>query len=74
MPDYWEALERIAVPVDLVVGEQDDKFRPIAQRMLSRLPRARLHVVAGCGHNVVLERPDALAALLCEPIDDKEDA
>jgi pimeloyl-ACP methyl ester carboxylesterase len=32
--------------------------------MAERLPRARNHVVPGAGHNVVLERPDALASLI----------
>jgi len=64
MPDYGPALQRLAMPVDLVVGERDEKFRPIAERMHERLPSARLHLVPGCGHNVVLERPEALAALL----------
>lgn len=64
MPDYSGALRRIEVPVDLVVGEYDQKFRAIAARMVGSLPRAQVHVVPGCGHNVVLERPSALAALI----------
>jgi pimeloyl-ACP methyl ester carboxylesterase len=64
MPDYGPRLERLSMPVDLVVGEQDVKFRRIAEQMVQSLPHGRLHVVAECGHNVVLERPGALLALL----------
>ena len=52
------------MPVELVVGERDEKFRAIAERMEAALPDARLHVVAGAGHAVQLEAPDAVADLL----------
>ncbi len=64
MPNYWPALGGIKLPVRLVVGERDAKFRLLADQALGRLPNARLHVVAGCGHNVPLEAPAATAALL----------
>jgi len=67
MPDYSLTLASIGAPVDLVVGEQDQKFRAIAERMARRLPRSRLLVVPTCGHNVVLERPEALAAIISAP-------
>jgi len=74
MPDYTPALPRIEVSVDLVVGEQDTKFRRIAEQMMGRLPRARLHIVPDCGHNVALERPAALATLLGGPGDESHPA
>jgi 2-succinyl-6-hydroxy-2,4-cyclohexadiene-1-carboxylate synthase len=43
------------------VGERDEKFRAIAERIEAGLPSARLHVVAGAGHAVHLEAPDAVA-------------
>ena len=52
------------MPVELVVGERDDKFRAIAGRMAERLRDARVHVVEGAGHAVHLERPDAVADVL----------
>ena len=67
MPDYSVALESIAAPEDMVVGEQDEKFRAIAERMAKHLPRSRLLAVPKCGHNVVLERPEALAAIIGAP-------
>jgi 2-succinyl-6-hydroxy-2,4-cyclohexadiene-1-carboxylate synthase len=64
MPDMWPELPTIAVPVHLVVGELDTKFRETAGRMLPSMPGARLSVIADAGHNVVLEKPGELAELL----------
>jgi len=64
MPPLWERLGELAPPVELVVGERDEKFRAIAERMQSALPDARLHLVAGAGHAVQLEAPEAIVDLL----------
>ncbi|AKF11439.1 alpha/beta fold hydrolase [Sandaracinus amylolyticus] len=66
MPSLWPELATLDVPTRLVVGSEDAKLRAIATRMLERLPRATLHVVGGAGHDVGLERPDALAAILLQ--------
>jgi 2-succinyl-6-hydroxy-2,4-cyclohexadiene-1-carboxylate synthase len=60
----WERLGEAAMPVDLVVGERDAKFRQIAEAMLAGLPDGRLEVVDGAGHAVALERPGAIAQFL----------
>lgn len=59
MPDYRRLLGETAVPVTLVAGEHDGKFRALA----GELGRP-VHAVPGAGHNVVLERPEAVAELL----------
>jgi 2-succinyl-6-hydroxy-2,4-cyclohexadiene-1-carboxylate synthase len=64
MPSLWERLGELALPVELVVGERDEKFRAIAERMASALPDARVHVVPGAGHAVQLEAPDAVVEIL----------
>ena len=61
MPPLWDRLGELAIPVELVVGERDAKFRAIAERMSAALPSARLRVVVGAGHAVHLEAPDAVA-------------
>jgi 2-succinyl-6-hydroxy-2,4-cyclohexadiene-1-carboxylate synthase len=53
----------------LVAGALDEKFSSIAQKMAARLPNARIEIVRGSGHNVLLERPAAVTALLAEAID-----
>ena len=64
MPPLWDRLAELDLPVELVVGERDEKFRAIAEQMQAALPDARLHVVRGAGHAVQLEAPEAVAALL----------
>lgn len=67
MEPLWERLPELTIPVALVVGERDAKFRAIAERMAAALPDATVHVVPGAGHAVQLEAPDAVAALLGAP-------
>jgi 2-succinyl-6-hydroxy-2,4-cyclohexadiene-1-carboxylate synthase len=64
MEPLWERLPALALPVDLIVGERDAKFRAIAERMAGALPAATLHVVPEAGHAVQLEAPDAVAAIV----------
>jgi 2-succinyl-6-hydroxy-2,4-cyclohexadiene-1-carboxylate synthase len=64
LPSLWERLGELKVPVDLVVGERDVKFRAIADEIAAALPDAKLHVVAGAGHAVHLEAPGAVAEVL----------
>ena len=64
MPPLWDRLDALAIPVELVVGERDEKFRAIAERMEAALPAARVVVVEGAGHAVHLEAPDAVVDLL----------
>jgi 2-succinyl-6-hydroxy-2,4-cyclohexadiene-1-carboxylate synthase len=64
MTPLWERLPELRVPVTLIVGERDAKFRAVAERMAAAIPDATLHVVPGAGHAVQLEQPAAVAALL----------
>jgi 2-succinyl-6-hydroxy-2,4-cyclohexadiene-1-carboxylate synthase len=64
MPSLWDRLGELAMPVELLVGERDAKFRAVAERMASRVPDARVLVVPGAGHVAHLESPDTLVELL----------
>jgi 2-succinyl-6-hydroxy-2,4-cyclohexadiene-1-carboxylate synthase len=64
MPPLWDRLGELALPVDLVVGERDAKFRAIAERMAAVLPAARIHVVPCAGHAAQLEAPGAVAEII----------
>jgi 1,4-dihydroxy-2-naphthoate octaprenyltransferase len=57
MPDYTSRLSEVTVPVTVVVGDGDTKFRAIAEEVCARFPVARLEMIPGCGHNPVLEAP-----------------
>ncbi len=63
-PDFWPRLPRIDVPLQVVAGERDAKYRQIADRIGQTVANARIHVVAGAGHVVHREQPRALANLL----------
>jgi 2-succinyl-6-hydroxy-2,4-cyclohexadiene-1-carboxylate synthase len=61
----WERLADLQMPVLVVVGARDSKFRPIAEQTAEAIgANARLAVVAGAGHGVCFERPLGFAALL----------
>ena len=64
MEPLWDRLGELTVPVTLVAGERDEKFRAIAERMAAAIPDARVVVVPGAGHAAQLERPDAIAAAI----------
>lgn len=66
MPDYRPALPGIDLPVRVVAGAEDEKFRALGQELVALLPRGELRVIQGAGHNVVLERPVEVARLLRE--------
>jgi 2-succinyl-6-hydroxy-2,4-cyclohexadiene-1-carboxylate synthase len=59
MAPMWSRLDELKMPVTVVTGGDDDKFTEIG----ARLPGEHI-VVAGCGHAVPLEAPNALAAVL----------
>ena len=46
MEPLWDRLPELTIPVTLIVGERDEKFRALAEAMLARLPNARLVIVA----------------------------
>ncbi|MBA0556334.1 hypothetical protein Golob_026444 [Gossypium lobatum] len=65
-PSLWEDLKHCKVPLMLVVGENDEKFIRVAQKMWHEIGHDRddavskLHqmvVVPSCGHAVHLENP-----------------
>ena len=66
MAPVWGRLGELGMPVVLVVGEGDEKYRTIAEQMAARLPAARLVVVPGVGHGVVREAPAALVRIIEE--------
>src|SRR5215218_8414364 len=49
MPPLWDRLGELAMPVTLVVGERDAKFRAIAARMAGSIRDCRVEVVTGAG-------------------------
>jgi 2-succinyl-6-hydroxy-2,4-cyclohexadiene-1-carboxylate synthase len=60
-PDLRPRLGDVTVPVTLMAGEEDPKFLRLAQEAAALMPNARVVAVPGAGHNLLLERPEAVA-------------
>ncbi len=65
-----DRLTTVVAPVELVWGDSDGLMTmEYADRLLEGLPRARLHVVPGCGHVPHRECPDLFAEALRTALD-----
>lgn len=64
VPAVWDRLRELTMPVDIVVGERDVKYRAIAGRLVAAVPDATLHVVPAAGHGLLRETPEAVAGVL----------
>jgi non-heme chloroperoxidase len=65
--DVRARLGEIRLPTRIVVGSRDLLLPPFhARRMAAGIPHAVLQVLPGCGHMVMLERPDELNEMLHE--------
>jgi pimeloyl-ACP methyl ester carboxylesterase len=69
--DMMNEISRISMPTLIVCGE-DDALTPIkySQYMKDRIPNARLVIIPGAGHSVMLEKPEELNAALKSFISD----
>jgi len=63
MEPLWDRLSELAMPVTVLVGDRDAKFRVLGQRMAESLSRADLVIVPG-GHGLPLENPAAVAGAI----------
>jgi 2-succinyl-6-hydroxy-2,4-cyclohexadiene-1-carboxylate synthase len=61
MAHVWDRLKILNLPVTIVVGSEDERYREIARKLHGQMPWARVVVVAGVSHAVPLEAPGALA-------------
>jgi len=63
-PWLGDRLGELAVPVCVVVGALDEKFRAIGAWMAARVGVVRLEIVPRCGHTPHLERPESYRAIV----------
>jgi 2-succinyl-6-hydroxy-2,4-cyclohexadiene-1-carboxylate synthase len=64
MEPLWDRLGSLSMQAVVVVGERDEKFTALGERLAARLPRGELVVVPGAGHALALEAPAAVAAAI----------
>lgn len=61
----WDRLPVLAMPVLVLAGERDEKFRALAGRLAAAVgDNAEVALVPGAGHAAHLERPDAFLDVL----------
>lgn len=58
-PSLWENVKHNTIPLLLLVGEYDEKFRAINSEITQLCPSAQLEIVSHAGHNIHLENPKA---------------
>jgi 2-succinyl-6-hydroxy-2,4-cyclohexadiene-1-carboxylate synthase len=64
MAPLWRAIERLRIPVLLVVGKGDRRYADIGEVMRRRIPGSLLAEVEGAGHCPHLEKPEEFADLV----------
>ena len=62
-PPLFERLGGIALPICLVVGAEDAKFRAIASELARDLPNARIEIVPDAGHAAHLENREVFLSI-----------
>lgn len=63
-PDLWPELPGLDIPVQVIAGERDNKYRALANRLAGTVPRGRVDIIAGAGHMPHVEnRADFVKAL-----------
>jgi pimeloyl-ACP methyl ester carboxylesterase len=62
--DITKAVEGLHLPILVITGDQDEHLGPdaAAEHVTPKLPNVTHHVVAGSGHLIPAEAPEALAA------------
>ena len=65
-PSLHEKLPALRLPVLLIAGALDSKYSALARDMACHLPEASVHIVAGAGHTIHLERPDEFDRLVLQ--------
>jgi pimeloyl-ACP methyl ester carboxylesterase len=69
-PRPIDALEQLAMPVLVAVGERDVPcFREMSETLARGIPGARYHVEPGAGHMINMEHPAEITDLLLEFLD-----
>ena len=58
MPNYWDRIHTIKVPVLLISGEFDEKYTKLNAEMNSLISTSKHITVEGTGHNTHLEKPE----------------
>jgi 2-succinyl-6-hydroxy-2,4-cyclohexadiene-1-carboxylate synthase len=65
----WDALPRLTAPVLAIAGARDERYGEASRRLAAAVPNGRARIVEDAGHSPQLQRPEAVAELLAEFLD-----
>lgn len=60
----WGRLGSLEMPVAVLAGERDTRYRELGQRLAGELARGSYALVRGAGHRIAIEAPAAVAGAL----------
>ena len=60
----WDKLDELNMPVLLIAGELDDKYKKIVHRIKDYLKDSQVHLIPEAGHNTHLEAPEEFRKIL----------
>jgi 2-succinyl-6-hydroxy-2,4-cyclohexadiene-1-carboxylate synthase len=66
----WSELGRLTLPVLALAGARDEAYAEVARRLAAAVPDGRAETIEHAGHAAHLQRPEAVAALLVDFVDD----
>jgi 2-succinyl-6-hydroxy-2,4-cyclohexadiene-1-carboxylate synthase len=70
MEPVWAELGGLSMPVLAVAGGHDQRYIAAARRIADSVPRGRAATVEHAGHAAHLQRPEAVAALIVDFLDE----
>lgn len=68
-PSAWDELGNLAMPVLLIIGSLDERYRPINDEMADLIPGAELVVIDGARHNPLVDEPAATCKAISRFLD-----
>src|SRR4051794_118215 len=70
MAPVWDELGRLRLPVLALAGDRDQRYTEAARRLAAAVPSGTARTVEHAGHAAQLQRPDAVASLLVDFLDE----
>jgi pimeloyl-ACP methyl ester carboxylesterase len=70
MEPVWSELGRLSAPLLAIAGERDQRYSQAARRLAGAVPAGVAHTVEHAGHAPQLQRPEAVAGLIVDFLDE----